>query len=423
MSIDQNYIDSLDKNDNLSSFRNDFVHANDNICYLDGNSLGRLPKKTIHVVNSFLQDEWGEQLVEGWDNWINEAQVSGDLLADSLLEAEMGTVLVCDTTSINFYQLCSSVIMSNPDRKTIITDAANFPTDRYILEGIADHFDLNLVIIDNDSLDSDDYEIISPSILEKHLSDDVSLVTFQVLQYRSGALNPIKDITRLARSYGALTVWDASHAVGSVKLAFKENNIDLAVGCTYKYLCSGPGSPAWLYASKNLQGKLDVPIQGWFAQKDQFEMDPIFKRSKNIRGFQISSPSLIGLRSVNVSCEIFKSARMSNIIKKSDIGTELMIDLYDKWLKKIGFKLMTPRDSSKRGCHISLMHEHAQKISRALRKFDRVVVDYRTPNQIRIAISPLYNTFNEVYTGFKKIKECVEREKYLDIGNELSKVT
>ena len=423
MSIDQNYIDKLDKNDDLRSFKNDFFHSRDNICYLDGNSLGRLPKKTIRVVKSFLEDEWGSELVEGWDHWINEAQVSGNLLADSVLGADLGTVLVCDTTSINFYQLCSAVVMSNPDRKTIITDAANFPTDRYILEGIADHFDLKLVIIDNDSLSKDNYEIISTDILEKHLSDDVSLVTFQVLQYRSGALNPIENITRLARSYGALTVWDASHAVGSVNLSFKENKIDLAVGCTYKYLCSGPGSPAWLYVSKDLQKKLDVPIQGWFAQKDQFDMDPIFNRSKNIRGFQISSPSLIGLRSVNVSCEIFKSARMSNIIKKSDIGTELMIDLYDKWLKKIGFKLMTPRDSSKRGCHISLMHEHAKKISRALRKFDRVVVDYRTPNQIRIAISPLYNTFNEVYAGFKKIKDCVEGKKYLDVGDELSKVT
>ena len=423
MSIDQNYIDKLDKNDDLRSFKNDFFHSRDNICYLDGNSLGRLPNKTIRVVKSFLEDEWGSELVEGWDHWINEAQVSGNLLADSVLGADLGTVLVCDTTSINFYQLCSAVVMSNPDRKTIITDAANFPTDRYILEGIADHFDLKLVIIDNDSLSKDNYEIISTDILDKHLSDDVSLVTFQVLQYRSGALNQIEDITRLARSYGALTVWDASHAVGSVNLSFKENKIDLAVGCTYKYLCSGPGSPAWLYVSKDLQKKLDVPIQGWFAQKDQFDMDPIFNRSKNIRGFQISSPSLIGLRSVNVSCEIFKSARMSNIIKKSDIGTELMIDLYDKWLKKIGFKLMTPRDSSKRGCHISLMHEHAKKISRALRKFDRVVVDYRTPNQIRIAISPLYNTFNEIYAGFKKIKDCVEGKKYLDVGDELSKVT
>jgi len=423
MSIDQNYIDSLDKNDTLSSFKNDFVHAKDNICYLDGNSLGRPPKKTIRVVNSFLEDEWGSELVEGWDHWINEAQVSGNLLADSVLGAEIDTVLVCDTTSINFYQLCSAVVMSNPDRKTIITDAANFPTDRYILEGIANQFDLNLIIIDNESLDGDDYEIISPNILEKYLSDDVSLVSFQVLQYRSGALNPIEDITRLARSYGALTVWDASHAVGSVKLAFKENRIDLAVGCTYKYLCSGPGSPAWLYVSRHLQEQLDVPIQGWFAQKNQFDMDPIFNRSKNIRGFQISSPSLIGLRSVNVSCEIFKSAKMNNIIKKANEGTELMIHLYDEWLKELGFRLMTPRDSSKRGCHISLMHKHAKKISRALRKFDRVIVDYRTPNQIRIAISPLYNTYNEVFDGFKKVKECVKGKKYLDIGDEFLKVT
>tara|TARA_B100000287_G_scaffold419661_1_gene458145 strand:- start:599 stop:1870 length:1272 start_codon:yes stop_codon:yes gene_type:complete len=423
MSINQNYIDSLDKNDNLSSFKNDFLHAKDNICYLDGNSLGRLPKKTISVVSSFLKDEWGGHLVEGWDQWINEAQVSGNFLADSVLGADIGTVLVCDTTSINFYQLCSSVVMSSPDRKTIITDAANFPTDRYILEGIANIFNLNLIIIDNDSVDDDNYEIISPKILEKYLSDDVSLVTFQVLQYRSGALNPVKDITRLARSYGALTVWDASHAAGSVKLAFKENSIDLAVGCTYKYLCSGPGSPAWLYVSKDLQEKLNVPIQGWFAQKNQFDMEPVFNRTKNIRGFQISSPSLIGLRSVNVSCEIYRSAKMDNIINKAHTGTELMIDLYDQWLKELGFKLMTPRDSLKRGCHISLMHEYAKKISRALRKFDRVIVDYRTPNQIRIAISPLYNTYNEVYNGFKKIKKCVESEKYLDIRDESSKVT
>ena len=152
-------------------------------------------------------------------------------------------------------------------------------------------------------------------------------------------------------------------------------------------------------------------------------MDPIFNRINNIRGFQISSPSLIGLRSINVSCEIFKSAKMDNIIKKAYKGTELMIDLYDQWLKELGFKLMTPRDSSKRGCHISLMHKHAKKISRSLRKFDRVIVDYRTPNQIRIAISPLYNTYDELYNGFKKVKECVEEKKYLDVGDELSKVT
>jgi Kynureninase len=228
------------------------------------------------------------------------------------------------------------------------------------------------------------------------------MVTFQVLQYRSGALNPIRDITKLAKQYGALTVWDASHAAGSVDLDFEGNHIDLAVGCTYKYLCSGPGSPAWLYVEKSLQKKLQVPIQGWFAQKNQFEMGPSFEKSPDIRGFQIASPSLLGLRCVNVFCEMVKQAGLKEIAKKAQTGTELMIDLYDEWLKDLGFVLMTSRDRKKRGGHISLMHEHAKNISVALRQFQRVIVDYRTPNQIRVAISPLAMSYDEIYRGMKR---------------------
>lgn len=423
MALTKEFIKALDQNDPLSEYQNEFHVTDKDLCYMDGNSLGRLPLKTIEKISSFLKDEWGSELVEGWEHWINEAQVIGDLLAESILGARKGEVLVCDTTSVNFFQLCSAVVKADQTRKTIVTDAANFPTDRYILEGIADDFGLKLIIIDNEDINSQEYERISPEVLKPYLSEDVSMVTFQVLQYRSGALNPIRDITKLAKQYGALTVWDASHAAGSVDLDFEGNHIDLAVGCTYKYLCSGPGSPAWLYVEKSLQKKLQVPIQGWFAQKNQFEMGPSFEKSPDIRGFQIASPSLLGLRCVNVSCEMVKQAGLKEIAKKAQTGTELMIDLYDEWLKDLGFVLMTSRDRKKRGGHISLMHEHAKNISVALRQFQRVIVDYRTPNQIRVAISPLAMSYDEIYRGMEKIRESVVRKDYLQVRDNLSEVT
>ena len=417
MLSDPKTIHNLDKSDAIASFKTEFLIQNKDLIYLDGNSLGRLPKKTISDINDFLIEEWGTKLVNGWEGWINEAQVSGDLLGEHVLGAKKGEVLVCDTTSVNFYQLCLAVVESNLNRKTIITDAANFPTDRYILEGIADTFGLTLQLIDNENVDSKEYERITPEILEPYLNDDVALVTFQVLQYRSGALNPIQEITALARKYGVLTVWDASHAAGSVHLDFEKNDIDLAVGCTYKYLSSGPGSPAYLYVKKSLQKKLQVPIQGWFAQKNQFEMGPKFIKSDNIRGFQIASPSIMGLRCVNVAIDMINRAGMIAIVDKAQKGTEIMIAFYDEWLKQLDFKLMTPREKVKRGGHISLMHENARNISVALRNYENTIVDFREPNQIRIAISPLAMTYSELYEGLKRIRDVAESKSFEKIEN------
>ena len=412
MPIGSNQIKDLDQLDKTSTFRKEFYIHDSDLIYLDGNSLGRLPKKTITDINDFMLNEWGNQLVNGWENWINEAQISGNLLGENVLGTKKGEVLVCDTTSVNFYQLCSAVIKLNPDKKTIITDAANFPTDRYILEGIADTFGLKLVIIDNEEIDSNEYERITPELIRPHLDDDIALATFQVLQYRSGALNPIKEITSLIREYDCLTIWDASHAAGSVNLDFAKNNIDLAVGCTYKYLCSGPGSPAYLYVKKSLQKKLQVPIQGWFAQKEQFEMGPNFIRSEDIRGFQIASPSILGLRCVNAAIKIINKANILEIVKKAQRGTDIMIMFYDQWLKSLGYKLMTPRDENKRGGHISIMHKNARSISVALRDYENVIVDYREPNQIRIAMSPLTTSFSELYEGLKKIRYVTENKTF-----------
>lgn len=420
----------LDKNDPLASFRDEFYFTDSELCYLDGNSLGRLPKKTIEKINAFLTDEWGDQLVDGWSHWIDQAQTAGDLLARSALGALSGQTLVCDTTSVNFYQLCVAAILANPGRKRVIIDSANFPTDRYIIQGIADQFGLELITLNSDGMGGPgavdvegEHEEITAEALNPFLSDDVALLTLQAVNYRSGVRQNLKEITDLARSHGIYVVWDCSHAIGSVNLDFEKNGVDLAVGCTYKYGNSGPGSPAWLYVRKSLQEKLQVPIQGWFAQEKQFEMGPYFERNNQIRGFQIASPSIIGIRAVEVAFEMIERAGIMAINEKAGRATQLMIDLYDQWLLPLGFTLATPRDPARRGGHIILQHKDAKQIAHALRKLKKVIPDYREPNSIRLGVSPLPTSYSEVYEGISRLRDLVETGEYKNVSQSESRVT
>ena len=419
---DRAYALELDKNDPLAHFKSQFVVADPEMCYLDGNSLGRLPKETISAVNN-LMSEWGAEVVTGWGHWVDEAQPTGDLLGQAALGAGPGQILVCDTTSVNFYQLCLAAVHARPGRKTIITDAANFPTDRYILDGIAKQFGLKLVLIQNEDPAVATHERITTQVLAPYLNDDVALVTLQVIQYRSGARTDIKSITDQVRAIGALVVWDASHAVGAIELNLDANGVDLCVGCTYKYGNSGPGSPAWLYVSKKIQKELQVPIQGWFAQDAQFEMGPVFERAQNIRGFQIASPSLIGIRCVQTAFSMIKEAGIDAIAHKAAVGTQMMIDLYDAWLAPLGFVLNTSRDPKERGGHISLVHPDAAQICVAMREISNVIPDYRTPNSIRLAISPLPTSFVEVWDGFARTRDLVASGQYKTIKEGGSRVT
>ena len=420
---DRGYALELDKNDPLAHYRSKFVITDPNLCYLDGNSLGRLPHASVKAMADFISHEWGNEVVNGWSHWIDEAQIAGDLLGRASLGATSGQVLVCDTTSVNFYQLCLAAINARPGRKTIITDAANFPTDRYILQGIAKQLGLNLVIIDNEDPAIAENELITAEILEKHMSEDVALVTFEVIQYRSGARTDIQSITDLARAYGAYVVWDASHATGVIEMNFDECGVDLAVGCTYKYGNSGPGSPAWLYVSKRVQGELQVPIQGWFGNDDQFGMGPHFEKAEGIRGFQIASPSIIGIRGVTIAFEMIAEAGIDVIAAKAAIGTQMMIDLYDEWLAPLGYTLLTSRNPQERGGHISIGHPDAARICIALRRFANVIPDYRTPNAIRLAMAPLPTSYVEVWDGFQRIRDLTETRQYEKIEGSYSRVT
>lgn len=428
--INEDFVRQLDANDPLKSFKSEFVITDPDLCYLDGNSLGRLPKRTVEEVNNFLLNEWGPELVDGWSHWIDGAQPAGDLLARAALGAASGQTLVCDTTSVNFYQLCVAAIRARPGRKTVIIDSSNFPTDRYIIAGIAKAMGLNLITLDTDGsggpgrvdIDSE-FEEVKASELAKHLNDDVALVTLQAINYRSGVRQDIKAITDLVRQHGGLVVWDCSHAAGSIQLNLDANGVDLAVGCTYKYGNSGPGSPAWLYVSSRIQTELRVPIQGWFAQEKQFEMGPEFEPADTIRRFQIASPSIIGIRGVEVAFEMIERAGIEEIEKKAATGTSLMVDLHKLWLEPLGFSLATPTEPGKRGGHIILTHPEAKQIAYAMRKVSKVVPDYREPNAIRLAISPLATSYFEVFEGFRRLKELVASGQYLSVAPDGNRVT
>lgn len=415
---------ALDATDPLASFRNRFVVTDPDVCYLDGNSLGRLPKSTVESINKFLIEGWGTKIVDGWAEWIDKAETTGDLIGRSALGAATGQTLAMDTTSVNFYRLVRAAISAKPRRRTIITDEANFPTDRYIMQGIAEELGLNLVIIPNDLQEhvngetfSD--EMVTSEILKPHLNADVALVTLSVVAYRSGALHNIKELTDLVRDSGALMIWDASHAVGAVDMQFDRDGVDLAVGCTYKYGNSGPGSPAWLYVSKRIQSELQMPIQGWFAQRNQFLMGSKFEQIEGMRGFQIASPSIIGLLSIDEGFGMIEEASISEINAKASKGTDMMIELFDQWLAPLGFKLITPRDSKLRGGHITIYHPDAAQIARGLRDDMKVIPDHRAPNSIRVAISPLATSYIEVFEGFERIRDYTQSGKFqeLDLSN------
>ena len=406
---------SLDSNDPLAEFRDRFVISDPDQCYLDGNSLGRLPKATAEAVQRMTVEEWGGELVTGWVHWIDMAQTVGDHLGSTVLGAHSGQVLATDTTSVNLYRLAIAAIKDRAGRSTIVVDEANFPTDRYILQGIAADLGMQLVTIPNEAADVAEFERITPEVLSKYLNDDVALVCLQVINYRSGARQDVPALTALAKAHGAHLLWDASHAVGALDLQFDQWDVDLAIGCTYKYCNSGPGSPAWMYVRSDIQSRMHTPIDGWFGQRDQFTMGPEFERASGMRGFQIASPSIVGLTAVATSMSIIEQAGMATIEAKCSQGTTFMVDLFQQWLEPLGFGLETPRQAHHRGGHLSLTHPDADRISIAMRQFANVIPDYRKPNTIRVAVAPLYTSYEEMFIGFERTRDLVASGRHNEV--------
>ncbi|MEU1753600.1 kynureninase [Micromonospora matsumotoense] len=401
--------------DPLAGLRDRFVV--DDLCYLDGNSLGRLPVATGDHLAGLVRDGWGTELVRSWPTWIEWPRRIGDRIATHALGAREGEVIVSDSTSVNLYKLAAAALDARPGRGTILADAEEFPTDRYLLEGLAAQRGYTLRLLPSD-LD----EGLDQATLLESLTEDVALVVLSAVSYRCGALLDVAAVTAAARRVGAWVLWDLSHAVGSVPLDLTAAGVDLAVGCTYKYLNGGPGAPAFLYVRRELQESLRQPIWGWFGQRDQFRMGAGYDPAPGPERFLVGTPPVLGMAALDPALDVLADAGMDRVREKSVRLGELIIELADAWLVPHGFRLASPREAGRRGGHVSLHHPEALRISRALVDVG-VVGDYRVPDRLRLGPAALYTRYVDVWDAMDRLRDITERQAWAGVPAEPSRVT
>ena len=412
-SIDRSYAQGLDAADQLAHFRDRFVQPGwDDVIYLNGNSLGPLPVRTQARIAEIVDQDWGVGLVRSWDKWVHLPRQAGDMLGEQLLGAASGQVIVCDSVTVNLYKLAFAALDYRSGRDVIVTDDDNFPTDRYVLEGVAAQRGCELRMIHSDIDDG-----VSERALAEALDDRVALVELSHVAYRSGALADMAKLTALIHRAGALALWDLCHSVGAVPIELDGAGADLAVGCTYKYVNAGPGAPALLYVRDELQHQLRQPIWGWFGQRDQFEMGPRYDPAPGISAFLTGTPDVMGAVAVEEGARLLAEAGLPQLRAKSIALTEYLIALADSSLVPLGFAVASPRDPVRRGGHVSLRHDDARQLSHALLRAG-IVADYRTPDRIRLAPVPLFNSFTQVWDAMDRLRELAASKSYTDIPPE-----
>ena len=424
----------LDSQDPLASYRNQFIVNDPDLIYLDGNSLGRMPKIVIERMKKAVEEEWGTDLIRGWNKgWWEAPRRIGEKIA-SLLGAAEGQVVVGDQTSINLFKLVTAALMLRPDRKRIITDTFNFPSDLYILQGIIKLLSYSDGRVGGEGLDTDyrptrppppyrDHEIlrigaidddVTPDLaaLESAINEDMALVTLSHVTFKSGYLYDMAYITELAHRKGALVVWDLSHSAGAVPIKLDKCNVDFAIGCTYKYLNGGPGAPAFLYVNKSLQNDAISPIWGWWGQRDPFALDLDYQPAPGIQRFLAGTAPMLSMIAMEEALTPILNAGMDAIRAKSILMTDYASYLTDHLLAPLGFLLGSPRDSARRGSHISIRHPDGYRINRAMIEDMNVIPDFRAPDNIRLGFAPLYISFTDIWEGFDRIKHVVEDKLY-----------
>jgi kynureninase len=416
-STDRSGAEELDAADPLAAFRDRFVRADPSLIYLDGNSLGMLPEVTAQRITEVVRREWGAGLIGSWDHWLDLPQRAGDLLGRKLLGAAPGQVAVADSTTVNLFKLAWAALDDRPDRRVIVTDDDNFPTDRYVLEGVAGQRVAQLRLIHTDMDDG-----VSEDAVRAAVGTDTALVSLSHVAYRSGALADMATLTAVAHDAGALVLWDLCHSVGSVPVQLDACGADLAVGCSYKYLNAGPGAPAFLYVREGLQERLRQPVQGWFGQRDQFAMGPGYDPVPGIGRFLTGSPNIIGTVAVEEGARLLGEAGIGPLRAKGMLLTDYLIALADAWLVPLGAALASPRDATRRGSHVCLRHPDAWRISQALIAAG-VVGDYRTPDRLRLGPAPITTRFTDVWDALAITREIIETRAYQRFRGEPARVT
>ncbi|MFH2038279.1 MAG: kynureninase [Chloroflexota bacterium] len=405
ISLDRNYARQLDQQDPLAFYREQFVIDDPDTIYMDGNSLGRLPLAVVERTREVVTREWGKNLISSWNQgWWESPIRIGEKVA-KLIGASPGQVIVCDSVSIDLFKLTMAVLSRQTGRAKIITDTLNFPSDLYVLQGCVNLLGNKHKIVRIGSQDGD----ITPDLdgLNAAIDQDTALVTLSHVTYKSGYLYDMAAITEKAHQVGALVIWDLCHSVGALPIDLDGCKVDFALGCSYKYLNGGPGSPAFIYASHKMQEIAMSPIWGWWSQNTPFAFDLDYTPAAGMKKFLTGSQSILSMLGLEAALAPHLQAGMQPLRDKSIQMSEYIIQLSDSILAPLGFKLGSPRDPNRRGSHISLRHPEGYRINRVLIDELNVIPDFREPDNIRFGLAPLYTTFCDVWEAIERSRQAV----------------
>ncbi len=393
---------TLDATDPLRHFRERFLlpERTDVVAYLDGNSLGRPLRATAERMADFIEDVWAGRLIRGWtDEWMRWPEVVGDRLAHAALGAAAGQVVVADSTTVMLYKLIRAGVDARPGRREVILDSDNFPTDRYVLEGIAAERGLDLRWVETDPTAGITVEQVAETV-----GPQTALAVFSHVAYRSGYLADAEAITRVVHDDGGLVLWDLSHSVGSVPVQLDDWGVDLAVGCTYKYLNGGPGAPAFGYVRAEHQDRLQQPIWGWMGHADAFLMGPGYEPAAGVRSVVSGTPPILAMVPLLASLDMLEEAGIEAVRAKSLRLTDFVLQFADAWLEEYGVAVASPRDGARRGGHVTLRRTDFRELNDRL--WERgVLPDFRAPDGIRIGLAPLSTSFTEVDDGLRVLRD------------------
>ncbi|NHI15998.1 kynureninase [Microbacterium excoecariae] len=395
----------LDAADPLRAYRAEFVAADDPSvrAYLDGNSLGRPPAALRDRMSEFVARDWGTDLIRGWGTgWFDKPLTLGDRIGAALIGAAPGQTIVGESTTVSLYKVVRAAVAARPDRSEIVVDRGNFPSDRYLVEGIAAETGRTLVWIDPDPESG-----VTPDQVASAVGERTAAVILSHVAYRSAYIADMAAITRVVHEAGALVVWDLCHSVGAVPIELDALGVDFAAGCTYKYVGGGPGSPAFLYVAKRHLDDATQPIQGWMGVRDSFAMGQGYEPADGIRRFISGTPPILGMVPMESMLDLIERAGIEAIREKSIALTEFAIALADELLAPHGVTLSSPRDPAVRGGHVTIDHPAFAGMMDDL--WHRgVIPDFRPPSGIRLGLSPLSTSFTEVDDAIRTIAMMLE---------------
>ncbi len=410
--LSRNFFLDLDRCDELASFRDEF-HLPEDLIYLDGNSLGAMPLSAKQRAIDVVEREWGQDLITSWNknNWFHLAEKLGDKIA-RLIGVGLGEVMACDATGINLYKLLAMALDMRPDRKVIVMEGSNFPTDNYTAQGLIKHLDRGHQI-----------RFAEKDDILTAITDDVAVVSLTQVHYKTGHLLDMEEITNKAHEVGALVIWDLCHSAGALAVDLNNCNADFALGCGYKYLNGGPGAPAFIFVARRHQGKAMQPLTGWWGHAAPFAFEKDYRPADNIQQTLTGTQPILSLAVLECGLEIFERADMAKIREKSMNLCDYFIGLVEEHCEEYGLSLATTRHREERGSQVSFQHEKGFAIMQALIA-SKVVGDFRAPDIIRFGFTPLYTRYVDVWDAVICLKNIMENELWRKPEyNQLTAVT